>query len=95
MFENIKSVKNLNLILAYGNQNFLKLCHKYGRYLKDIAFQLNKELIYKNKTYYLDETKKLSFEEIDKKIEEIITNRCFNGEINYDEDASEFLKKKY
>ena len=95
MFEIIKSVKNLDLILAYGNQNFLKLCHKYGRYLKDMAYELNKELIYKNKTYYLDETKKLSFEEIDKKIEEIIINRCFNGEINYDEDAPEFLKKNH
>ena len=89
---NIKCIKELDLISLYGNEKFLKLCQKYGRYLNDMAYELFAK---KYINLYLNETKELSFGEIDKKIEEIITDKCLKGKIDYDEDAPEFLKKEH
>lgn len=74
---------DLELLIVFGNENFLKLCSKYGRYMAGIAG-------------YLDFENIISLEEVSKKIEEIIISKIMLGNLVYrPEDAPRFLRENY
>ena len=100
VFNSIKS--DLILIEVLGNENFLELCVKYGRYMNNISEKLSNELVLIDGNIFdkkiQDTSKKniLSFEQIEERIKKIIANDCALGNIEYtEEDAPEFLKKEY
>ena len=83
-----KKVGDLDLLKIISQEEFLILCSKYGRYLQGVAKVLNNEINF--------EQYNLSFEELTKKVEEIIAFNCINGEIAYHTyDAPEFLVKSH
>ena len=66
-----------------GNEKFLELCCRYGRYLEGIS------------SYRVCDVD-LPFEDLSLKIEDIIAKRCKEGNIRYyPEDAPKFLKEEY
>lgn len=76
--------KNTTLVLLkkFGNEEFLQLCSKYGRYMEKIAEHLNWET--------------LTLDNVTKQIEEIIIRESINGNIEYQfEDAPLFLKESH
>ena len=73
----------IDIIDIIGQEKFLELCSKYGRYLENIHKNL---LITKNE---------LDYNRLCSKIEDVIAERCLLGHIiNYQTDAPEFLKQK-
>ena len=88
----------LDLIDLIGNEKFLFLCKEYGRYLeyiiKDLYEQIDVYQTFKNDV--IVKFRETTFEEIDSKLEKILTEKCLNGKIGYlKEDAPEFLKKEH
>lgn len=83
------------LALVYGNEKFLELCSKYGKYINNITNYLYESVSFQdNKLINNKDGKELNFEEILYKIEEIIKRECRNGNIQYnDVDAPEFLRR--
>lgn len=88
---------DLELLEVYGNEKFLELCSKYGRYMVGIAQHLSQDTTIKKGKYYdKNSDSVLSFDVITKKIEEIIIRESFLGNILYkEEDAPIFLKEKH
>ena len=93
-----ESIYSLELIDLVGNENFLLLCMKYGRYLEYLINDLYRELdVYQTfKNDVIVKFRETTFEEIDSKMEKILTEKCLNGKIVYlEEDAPEFLKRNH
>ena len=75
----------VELLKLIGNEKFLQLCSRYGKYLGKVINSLEK---------YLD--KDLSFEDLIKTIDEIIIDKIRHGELEYfEEDAPLFLKENH
>ena len=75
----------VELLKLIGNEKFLQLCSRYGKYLGKVVNSLEK---------YLD--KDLSFEDLIKTIDEIIIDKIRHGELEYfEEDAPLFLKENH
>ncbi|MBQ6285104.1 MAG: hypothetical protein IJK67_02200, partial [Bacilli bacterium] len=87
---------DLELLTVYGNEKFLELCCKYGSYLDNITKHLYKNIDVRDNKYIDKKTgKEISYEEIDRRIEEIIIKEVRAGIMGYDPDyAPEFLKRK-
>ena len=90
---------DLELLEMFGNEKFLQLCAKYGRYMYGIAQHLNKDIT--NRTgKYLDfyatgSLDGLSVDDISQRIEDIIVRECKLGNIAYyPDDAPSFLRKR-
>lgn len=82
------SVSDLAFLRAFGNEKFLELCSKYGRYLNGLASEISKDVDFNS----VD----LDYNDVVNKIESIITRKCFNGQILYTpDDAPDFLKESY
>ena len=80
-----KDTKMMDLIAAIGNENFLKLCSIYGRYLNGIE-------------KYLDENSiiDLNFNQLSHMIQEIIVKGSILGNIDYQPgDAPDFLRNSH
>lgn len=77
----------------YGNEAFLELCSKYGRYMEGVNSKLCQYLIVDNGYYDVKNSiKVLYFDDIINEIEKYITNECLNGNIRFHlKDAPEFL----
>lgn len=94
-----KAYSDLELLQVFGNENFLELCTKYGRYMDGMANYLIKEISIKNNkdiNLGIKLLDGLSYEEGSKLIENIITKECILGNIAYlPEDAPEFLKASH
>lgn len=95
-----KRYSDLELLQVYGNEKFLKLCSKYGRYMDGIGQYLSKDITIRNGKYInfgqddIDFGNGISVDEISKMIENMITKESKLGNIAYyPEDAPEFLKK--
>ncbi len=88
---------DLELIDVFGNEAFLNLCSKYGRYMNNVWKQLNDETVLENGQYKDTLTKKmLSIEDMKSKIENIIAYQCKTGNLDYNPtDAPSFLKEQY
>lgn len=96
-----KKYSDLELLEIFGNEKFLELCAKYGRYMEGISQHLNKDISIIDGKYVdlvhqgMDFGNGLSFEEISERIEGIIARECRLGNISYDPvDAPDFLKEK-
>ncbi len=77
------------LLDTIGNENYLKLCSKYGRYL------MGSEDLYG--TYIINENTEITpetLENLDKAIQGRLIKECFHGNYPYDMDAPTFLKEK-
>ena len=97
-----KKYSDLELLQVFGNEKFLQLCAKYGRYMDGIAQHLNKDITIRNGKYIdfglqsMDFENGLSIEEISKRIENIIARESKLGNLAYNpEDAPDFLKENY
>ena len=91
---------NFLLIDLYGNENFLKLCQKYGSYMACIVekiYSLYNNLANKEVYNIFNNSKKiLSFEEVDELIEDIVAKECMIGNIDYKPyNAPKFLREKH
>ena len=88
---------DLELKDMYGNEKFLELCAKYGRYMENIMCYLKDEIEIHNRFYRGKKDKKYkAFEEVQEIINSIISRLCISGEMGYsDLDAPEFLKKEH
>lgn len=88
---------DIDLLETYGNEDFLKLCSLYGRYMNNIAGKLNNRIILLRDTNYTDVglSNRVPFNKLTKIIEDIIIEDCKLGKIDYkDSDAPLFLKEK-
>ena len=86
-------------VSRYGNEKFLQLCAKYGRYMEGIAQHLNKDITIRNGKY-LDfangNLDGLSIEDISKRIEDIIVRESKLGNLAYrPDDAPSFLRESH
>jgi len=96
-----KNYSDLELLEIFGNEKFLQLCAKYGKYMDGIAQYLNKDITIRNGKYIdlvgnPDFESGLSIEDISKKIENIIARESKLGNIAYNpDDAPDFLKENY
>ena len=96
--DSTKKHDDLDLLKAYGNEKFLELCSKYGKYVNGISEYLSKEVTIKDGKYVdlngnTNPSIGLSFEDISKRIENIITREIKLGNFSYNpEDAPDFLK---
>lgn len=101
--------KNLNIIMStsngelellqvYGNEHFLEMCSKYGKYMNGMCTYLHDYVTLVDGSY-IDlrrEGKNVSFEEISTMIENIITKECLAGNIQYQPtSAPDFLKEHH
>lgn len=93
---------DLELLNVFGPDKFLELCSRYGRYMNNISKELHKQITVINGKYMKFSAREegtdgtLDFEDIARRIEEIIARECKNGNILYSpEDAPTFLKEKY
>lgn len=91
-----KKYSDLELLEVFGNEKFLQLCAKYGRYMDGIAQHLNKDITIRNGKY-LDfvngNLDGLSIEDISKRIEDMIIRESKLGNLAYrPDDAPSFLK---
>ena len=85
---NLRVYSDLELLKVLGNEKFLELCSKYGRYMNGIVAQLGEDIDF--------EKANLDFSEITKKIEDIITRESILGNLDYQpEDAPNFLKESH
>ena len=94
-----KKYSDLELLEVFGNEKFLQLCAKYGRYMDGIAQYLNKDITIRNGKY-LDfangNLDGLSIEDISKRIEDIIIRESKLGNLAYSpDDAPSFLKESH
>ena len=82
---------------VFGNEKFLELCFRYGRYMDNISAKFYNRVYYENgKFYYNTLNTVLDFDQVTKLIENIIANLCEQGVILYtDVDAPQFLKDKH
>lgn len=88
---------DLELLQVFGNEKFLQLCAKYGRYMDGVTQHFSKNATIKNGKYIdiRQGNKELNFEDISKIIEDIIILECKKGNIEYrPDDVPEFLKEK-
>ena len=94
-----KKYSDLELLQVFGNENFLELCSKYGRYMDGIATHLSKDITIRNGKYVdlgMQHLDGLSFEEVSKLIEDIIARESILGNLAYQpEDAPTFLKESH
>ena len=95
-----KRYSDLELLKVYGNEKFLELCAKYGRYMDGIGQYISKDITIRNGKYInfaqddIDFKNGISVDEISKMIENMITKESKLGNIAYyPEDAPDFLKK--
>lgn len=93
---------DLELLTVFGPDKFLELCSRYGKYMNNIGKQLHKQITVINGKYMKFSAREegtdgtLDFEDIARRIEEIIARECKNGNILYSpEDAPTFLKENY
>lgn len=77
------------LLDTIGNENYLKFCSKYGRYLMGSEDLYGTNIINEN-TEITPET----LENLDKAIRGRLIKECFHGNYPYDMDAPTFLKEK-
>ena len=96
-----KKYSDLELLEIFGNEKFLQLCAKYGRYMDGIVQHLNKDMAIRNGKYIdlsqngIDFENGLSVEEISKKIEDIIVRESKLGNLSYrPDDAPSFLRDR-
>lgn len=96
-----KKYSDLELLEVFGNEKFLQLCAKYGRYMDGIVQHLNKDMTIRNGKYIdlsqsgIDFENGLSVEEISKRIEDIIVRESKLGNLSYrPDDAPSFLKER-
>lgn len=86
--ESHSTYSDLELLKAFGNEKFLELCSKYGRYMDGIATQLGLDVDFAQGN--------LDFTEITQKIEDIITRESIAGDLAYQpEDAPTFLRESH
>lgn len=94
-----KKYSDLELLEVFGNEKFLQLCAKYGRYMNDITIHLSKDVNVRNGKHVdfgMQHLDGLSFEEVSKLIENIITRESILGNLAYQpEDAPTFLKESH
>lgn len=81
----LKKESNKRLLIFLGNEEFLKMCSLYGKYLDYVGDELSDNLIFKNNKYYDDKGNVLGVDDVINNIEMIIVNKCKNGEILYDD----------
>lgn len=96
-----KKYSDLELLEIFGNEKFLQLCAKYGRYMDGIVQHLNKDMTIRNGKYIdlsqsgIDFENGLSVEEISKRIEDIIVRESKLGNLSYrPDDAPSFLRDR-
>lgn len=96
-----KKYSDLELLKIFGNEKFLQLCAKYGRYMDGIVQHLNKDMTIRNGKYIdlsqsgIDFENGLSVEEISKRIEDIIVRESKLGNLSYrPDDAPSFLRDR-
>lgn len=94
-----KKYSDLELLQVFGNEKFLELCSKYGRYMDGIATHLSKDITIRNGKYVdlgMQHLDGLSFEEVSKLIEDIIARESILGNLTYQpEDAPTFLRESH
>lgn len=94
-----KKYSDLELLQVFGNEKFLELCSKYGRYMDGIATHLSKDITIRNGKYVdlgMQHLDGLSFEEVSKLIEDIIARESILGNLAYQpEDAPTFLRESH
>ena len=93
------SYSDMELLMVFGQDKFLELCSKYGRYLEKMGSLLASTLTIKNNSY-INPNQSLdiimSFEEVCQVIETKIYERCQNKEFKYhSDDAPEFLLNQH
>ena len=82
---NVNEYHTVELLKLLGNEKFLQLCCRYGKYLGKVMKSLEE---------YLD--KDLSFEDLVKIIDAIIVDKIRHGDLDYFEwDAPTFLKESH
>ncbi len=90
---------DLELLQIFGNEKFLELCSKYGRYMDGMATHLSKDITIRNGKYVdlsMQNLDGLSFEQVSKLIEDIIARESILGNLAYQpEDAPTFLKESH
>lgn len=96
-----KKYSDLELLEVFGNEKFLQLCTKYGRYMDGIVQHLNKDMTIRNGKYIdlsqsgIDFENGLGVEEISKRIEDIIVRESKLGNLSYrPDDAPSFLRER-
>lgn len=94
-----KTYSDLELLQVFGNEKFLELCTKYGRYMDGMATHLSKEITIRNGKYVdlsMQHLDGLSYEEVSKLMENIIARESILGNLAYQpEDAPTFLKESH
>ena len=94
-----KAYSDLELLQVFGNEKFLELCSKYGRYMNGMATHLSKDITIRNGKYVdlsMQNIDGLSFEQVSKLIEDIIARESILGNLAYQpEDAPTFLKESH
>lgn len=94
-----KKYSDLELLQVFGNEKFLELCSKYGRYMDGIATHLSKDITIRNGKYVdlgMQHLDGLSFEEVSKLIEDIIARESILGNLAYQpEDVPTFLRESH
>ena len=94
-----KTHSDLELLQVFGNEKFLELCAKYGRYMDGISRHLSKEITIKDGKFVdinMQHLEGLSYEDVSKIIESIIARECVLGNISYQpEDSPSFLKENH
>lgn len=94
-----KKYSDLELLQVFGNEKFLELCSKYGRYMDGMATHLSKDITIRNGKYVdlgMQHLDGLSFEEVSKLIEDIIARESILGNFAYQpEDAPTFLRESH
>lgn len=94
-----KTYSDLEILQVFGNEKFLELCSKYGRYMDGMATHLSKKITIRNGKYVdlsMQHLDGLSFEEVSKLMEDIIARESILGNLAYQpEDAPTFLKESH
>ena len=94
---NQNEYNDLELLKVFGNDRFLELCTKYGRYMEGVNFELYKYLSVED-GYYVSkyDERKFSFDDIESKIKKYIVSESFSGNIDFNlNDAPEFLVQSH
>ena len=90
---------DIELLELFGNEKFLQLAAKYGRYMNNMAAYLSNEITSMNDRHVnfgIQHLGELSFEEVSKLMEIIIARECILGNIKYQpEDSPTFLKESH
>ena len=94
---NQNEYNDLELLKVFGNDRFLELCTKYGRYMEGVNFELYKYLSVED-GYYVSkyDERKFSFDDIESEIKKYIVSESFSGNIDFNlNDAPEFLVQSH